>query len=85
MAQTYAATTKHMLRYSTTISHNFTTYLGAPALQNLYQWRYAPAVLQQWFEGHLGLPDGVGIGLGQRGQEGGQLGRGGVSGRHGFV
>ena len=64
------------------ICHNFTTHLGAPALQNLDQWRYAPAILQQWFEGNLGLPDSVGIGLGQRGQEGGQLGGGSVSGRH---
>ena len=49
------------------------TYLSATALEDLDKGRDGPSILEQGLEGHLGLADGVGIRMGEGGEELGQL------------
>jgi hypothetical protein len=59
------------------ISSNTTglqAYLSAPTLEDLDEGGHGPSILEQRLERHLGLADGVGVRMGQGGQELGQLG-----------
>ena len=49
------------------------TYLSATTLEDLDEGRDGPSILEQGLEGHLGLADGVGIRMGEGGEELGQL------------
>jgi hypothetical protein len=74
---THAAKIENSTTYATMvrdITLLYETYLSATTLEDLDEGRHGPSILEQRLEGNLGLADGVGIRMGEGGEELGQLG-----------